>query len=207
MSQIIAYIRVSTSKQDIKTQKLEIFEYARKHNLSITKFIEAEVSSKKSVKSRRIEELLEKLKETDILIITELSRLGRSTSEVIDLVNQIIKNKIRLIAIKQSLDITAHDMASKVMVTMFSLFSELERDLISSRTKDALASKKSQGIKLGKPKGTIQKSKFDDDVEKIKELLSLGLSIRKIAKYLGLSNHIGLNNYITSRELKIKRAG
>ena len=93
-------------------------------------------------------------------------------------------------------------MASKVMVTMFSLFSELERDLISSRTKDALASKKSQGIKLGKPKGTIQKSKFDDDVEKIKELLSLGLSIRKIAKYLGLSNHIGLNNYIISRQLK-----
>ena len=207
MSQIIAYIRVSTSKQDIKTQKLEIFEYARKHNLSITKFIEAEVSSKKSVKSRRVEKLLEKLKETDILIITELSRLGRSTSEVIDLVNQIIKNKIRLIAIKQSLDITAHDMASKVMVTMFSLFSELERDLISSRTKDALASKKSQGIKLGKPKGTIQKSKFDNDIDKIKELLSLGLSVRKISRYLGLSNHIGLNNYITSRELKIKRAG
>jgi putative DNA-invertase from lambdoid prophage Rac len=202
MSQIIAYIRVSTSKQDIKNQKLEIFEYARKHNLSITKFIEAEVSSKKSIKSRRIEELLQKLKEDDTLIITELSRLGRSTSEVIDLVNQLIKNKIRLIAIKQGLDITAHDMASKVMVTMFSLFSELERDLISSRTKDALASKKSQGIKLGKPKGTIQKSKFDDDVEKIKELLSLGLSIRKIAKYLGLSNHIGLNNYIISRQLK-----
>ena len=202
MSQIIAYIRVSTSKQDIKNQKLEIFEYARKHNLNISKFIEAEVSSKKSVKSRRIEELLEKLKEADTLIITELSRLGRSTSEVIDLVNQLIKNKIRIIAIKQGLDITAHDMASKVMVTMFSLFSELERDLISSRTKEALANKKSQGIKLGKPKGTIQKSKFDDDLDKIKELLSLGLSVRKISKYLGLNNHIGLNNYIISRKLK-----
>ncbi|ASG67349.1 resolvase [Francisella halioticida] len=202
MSQIIAYIRVSTSKQDIKNQKLEIFEYARKHNLNITKFIEVEVSSKKSIKSRRIEELLEKLKETDTLIITELSRLGRSTSEVIDLVNQLIKNKIRLIAIKQGLDITAHDMASKVMVTMFSLFSELERDLISSRTKEALATKKSLGIKLGKPKGTIQRSKFDDDIDKIKELLLLGLSVRKIANYLGLSNHIGLNNYVVSRKLK-----
>lgn len=61
---------------------------------------------------------------------------------------------------------------------------------------------KSQGIKLGKPKGTIQKSKFDDDIEKIKELLSLGLSIRKIANHLGLSNHIGLNNYVVSRKLK-----
>ena len=85
---------------------------------------------------------------------------------------------------------------------MFSLFAELERDLISSRTKEALASKKAQGIKLGKPKGTIQKSKFDNDIDKIKELLSLGLSVRKIAKYLGLSNHIGLNNYITRRKLK-----
>ena len=93
-------------------------------------------------------------------------------------------------------------MSSKVMVTMFSLFAELERDLISARTKEALASKKAQGIKLGKPKGTIQKSKFDAHVERIKELLELGLSVRKIAKHLGFSNHIGLNNYITKRKLK-----
>ena len=67
-------------------------------------------------------------------------------------------------------------------------FSELERDLISLRTKEALASKKRQGIKLGKPKGTIQKSKFDKDIDKIKELLELGLSVRKIAKFLGYKN-------------------
>ena len=131
-----------------------------------------------------------------------MSRLGRSTSEVIDLVNEILAKKVRLISIKQGLDIKSHDMSSKIIVTMFSLFAELERDLISSRTKEALASKKAQGIKLGKPKGTLQKSKFDNDLDKIKELLSLGLSVRKIAKYLGLSNHIGLNNYITSRKLK-----
>lgn len=202
MSKTIAYIRISTSSQDIKNQKLELYEYARKHDIEIDQFIEVESSSKNSTKNRRIEELLENFEETDTLIITELSRLGRSTSEVIDLVNQLIAMKVRLISIKQSLDITAHDMASKVMVTMFSLFSELERDLISSRTKEALASKKAQGIKLGKPKGTIQKSKFDNDAERIKELLDLGLSVRKISKHLGLSNHIGLNNYITKRKLR-----
>lgn len=202
MSKIIAYIRVSTSSQDIKNQKLEIYEYARKHDFEIDQFIEVEASSKKSTKNRRIEELLTKINERNILIITELSRLGRSTSEIIDLVNQLIAKKVRLISIKQRLDIRTHDMASKVMVTMFSLFSELERDLISSRTKEALANKKSQGIKLGKPKGTIQKSKFDSDAEKIKELLDLGLSVRKISKHLGLTNHIGLNNYITKRELR-----
>lgn len=202
MSQNFAYIRVSTGSQDTQNQKLEIYEYARKNNLKIDQFIEAEISSKKSTKSRRIEELLDKLDGADTLIITELSRLGRSTSEVIDLVNEIIAKKVRLISIKQGLDIKSHDMSSKIIVTMFSLFAELERDLISSRTKEALANKKAQGIKLGKPKGTLQKSKFDNDLDKIKELLSLGLSVRKIAKYLGLSNHIGLNNYITSRKLK-----
>lgn len=131
-----------------------------------------------------------------------MSRLGRSTSEIIDLVNQLIAKKVRLIAIKQDLDIKAHDMTSKVMVTMFSLFAELERDLISIRTKEGLASKKSQGVKLGKPKGTLQKSKFDAHVERIKELLELGLSVRKIAKHLGLSSHIGLNNYVAKRKLR-----
>jgi len=72
-------------------------------------------------------------------------------------------------------------MTSKIMITLFSLFSELERDLISSITKKALANKKAQGIQLGKPKGTIQKSKFDNDLDKIKKLLNLGLSVRKIA--------------------------
>jgi DNA invertase Pin-like site-specific DNA recombinase len=82
---------------------------------------------------------------------------------------------------------------------LFSLFAELERDLVSLRTKEALAAKKSQGILLGKPKGTIQKSKFDADRERIEELLKLGLSVRKIAKLLNYPNHIGLNTYVRKR--------
>jgi DNA invertase Pin-like site-specific DNA recombinase len=203
MAKIISYIRVSTNTQDTQNQKLEIYEYARKQNLQIDQFIEAEVSTKKSPKQRRIEELLSQIESNDTVIINELSRLGRSTSEVIDLVNALIQKHVRLIVIKQKLDITDHDMTSKVMVTMFSLFAELERDLISMRTKEALANKKANGMKLGKPKGTIQKNKFDKDVDRIKELLELGLSVRKIAKHLGLTNHIGLNNYIKNRNLKM----
>ena len=93
-------------------------------------------------------------------------------------------------------------MNSKIVITLFSLFSELERDLISLRTKEALVAKRMQGITLGKPKGTIQKSKFDTDAERIKELLKLGLSVRKIAKLLGYSNHLALNTYINKRHLR-----
>ena len=74
--------------------------------------------------------------------------------------------------------------------------------MISLRTKEALANKKAQGIQLGKPKGTMQKSKFDNDLDKIKELLNLGLSVRKIAIFLGYTNHIGLNTYIKKRDIK-----
>ena len=202
MIKTIAYIRTSTDKQDLNNQKLEIFEYAKKNKIEIDDFIQMTISSRKNSKERRIDEMLSVLNDSDTLIVTELSRLGRSTAEVIGLVNELIKKQVRVIVLKQNLDIKEHDMTSKVMITLFSLFSELERDLISLRTKEALATKKAQGIKLGKPKGTIQKSKFDKDVVKIKELLNLGLSVRKISIFLGYTNHIGLNTYIRKRSLR-----
>ena len=202
MAKTIAYIRTSTDKQDLNNQKLEIFEFSKKNKLEVDDFIQMTISSRKTSKERRIDEMLLTLEDADTLIVTELSRLGRSTAEVIGLVNELIKKQVRVIAIKQNLDIKQHDMTSKVMITLFSLFSELERDLISLRTKEALANKKAQGIQLGKPKGTIQKSKFDNDIDKIKELLNLGLSVRKIAIFLGYTNHIGLNTYIKKRDIK-----
>ncbi len=202
MPKTIAYIRASTDKQDLNNQKLEIFEFAKKNQLEVNDFIEMTISSRKTSKERRIDEMLSVLNDADTLIVTELSRLGRSTAEVIGLVNELIKKQVRVIAIKQNLDMKQHDMTSKVMITLFSLFAELERDLISLRTKEALASKRAQGIQLGKPKGTIQKSKFDKDIIKIKELLVIGLSVRKIAVFLGYSNHIGLNTYIKKRDIR-----
>lgn len=204
MTKIVAYLRASTDKQDLNHQKLELLEFARKKSLSINEFIEITISSRKTSKQRRIDELLSMLNEGDILLVTELSRLGRSTTEVITIVNSLAKRSIRVIVLKQNLDISQQDINSKVTLTLFSLFSELERDLISLRTKEALASKKRQGQVLGKPKGTIQKSKFDKHTEKIKELLDYGLSVRKISNVLEYTNHIALNTYINKRNLKKK---
>lgn len=202
MSKIVAYLRASTDKQDLSHQKLELLEFARNKSFKIDSFIEITISSRKTSKQRRIDELVQTLDKADTLIVTELSRLGRSTAEIIALINALIKRDIRVIIIKQNLDISQHDMNSKIIITLFSLFAELERDMISLRTKEALQAKRSQGITLGKPKGTIQKSKFDKDVEKIKELLGYGLSGRKIAKVLGYTSHIALNTYIKKRALR-----
>jgi len=202
MGKIVAYIRASTDKQDLNNQKLQILEFARKKDFKIDEFVEITISSRKTTKQRRIDELAQKLKDSDCLIVTELSRLGRSTAEVIGLINELLNRSIRIIVIKQNLDINKHDMVSKVMVTLLSLFSELERDLVSLRTKDALAAKKAQGIRLGKAIGTIQRSKFDKDAEKIKELLGLGVSVRKISKLMGYSNHISLNTYVKKRGIR-----
>ncbi len=202
MSKTIAYLRASTDKQDLNSQKLEILEFARKKEVKIDEFVEITISSRKTSKQRRIDEVLQTLAESDTLVVTELSRLGRSTAEVIALINELVERNIRVIILKQNLDLNTHDMNSKIVITLFSLFAELERDLISVRTREALAGKKRQGVKLGKPKGVIQKSKFDIDRERIQELLALGLSIRKIAKLLGYSNHLALNTYINKRKLR-----
>lgn len=202
MGKTLAYLRASTDKQETSNQKLEILEFARKKEIKIDDYIELTMSSRKSSKQRRIDELINKLNPSDTLIVTELSRLGRSTAEVIYLINALVENNIRVVILKQNLDIRQHDMNSKIIITLFSLFGELERDLVSLRTKEALAAKKAQGQKLGKPRGTIQKSKFDQHLEKIKDLLEMGLSVRKIAKVLGYSNHIALNTYINKRHIR-----
>ena len=206
ISKVIGYLRTSTDKQEINNQKLEIFNYAKREQLTINEFLETQSSSRKTTKDRRINELLEKLKPTDTLIITELSRIGRSTAEVIGIINQLMQQGVNIIIVKQNLKLNAqnqNDLTSKVMITMLSLFAELERDLISQRTKEALRSKKANGIILGKPKGTIQKSIYDKDKDRIIELLGLGLSVRKIAtRHLGLKHYNNLAKYVRRRDLR-----
>ena len=205
MSQTLAYIRASTDKQDAKNQRHEILEYANKHKTSIDEFIEITISSSKNSRQRRIEELTHKLKPGDTLVVTELSRLGRSTGEVILLIKQLVEYGVRVIIIKQNLNIhqDSQDITTKVMITQLALFGEIERDFISLRTKEALAAKKAQGIQLGKPKGTIQSSIYDKDRERIEELLEHGVpQTRILKKHLGYGSTTSFHHYIKTRQLK-----
>lgn len=207
MSKTIAYIRASTNAQDVKNQRHEILEYGHREEVSVDEFIEVTVSSRHSSRQRRIEELQERLEPGDTLIVTELSRLGRSTGEVILLINQLVAYGVNILIIKQNLCLGEglQDITSKVMVTLLALFAEIERDFISLRTKEALAAKKAQGIVLGKPKGTIQSSMYDKDKERIIELLLLGVPQKRIVEYhLGYGTTKSLSYYIRTRKLRKK---
>lgn len=164
----IAYLRVSTDKQTIENQRNEILNYSQKEKILIDEFIEIEISSRKSSDARLINELKTKLKKDDRLIVTELSRLGRSTVEVLSIIDNFVKDGITIVFIKQNLTISnnTEDLTSKIMITLFSLFAELERDLISKRTKEALASRKAKGAKLGHKKDFL-KSKYDEHEQTI----------------------------------------
>ena len=122
----------------------------------------------------------------------------------LEIVKFLLSNKIRILVIEQNLDLLDDkDMLTQMILGIVSMTIGLEKELMSLRTKEALSAKKLNGISLGKPKGTIQKSKFDLQRGKIEELLAVGLSVRKISKLLGYNNHIGLNNYVKKRNIKI----
>ena len=133
----VAYLRVSTGSQDQSNQKLAVLEYARQKHFAIDQFIEVQVSTRKSQAQRRIEELLDLLKEGDRLVVSELSRLGRSLGQVIHIVEELVRRKILFVAIKETIRFEGkQDMQTKVMIALFGLFAEVERDLISERTKE-----------------------------------------------------------------------
>jgi DNA invertase Pin-like site-specific DNA recombinase len=201
---IYGYTRVSTNEQSVDSQKNMISRYGMDHKLVIDEWIDLEMSSRKSTAERRIDELLEKLLPNDIVIASELSRLGRSIKETLNIVETITKQKqSRLILIKQNLDVNPHkhnDITNKILITIFSMIAELERDFISERTKEGLRARAAKGIKLGKPKGVLQKSMYDKDKEQIFHLHALGVPIGKIiSTHIKYGKYWSLKNYIEKR--------
>lgn len=152
MNRIVSYLRVSTDKQDLENQKLEIETYTKKLGIKVDEWIEVEMSSRKSFDKRKIDNLLSKLKKGDILIVSELSRLSRSIREIHNILHTLMEKKIKLHVIKQNIVTNGeNDMTTKILITVLSMVSEMERELISQRTKNGLALVKKRGKKLGNP--------------------------------------------------------
>jgi DNA invertase Pin-like site-specific DNA recombinase len=197
----LAYLRVSKDSQDVTHQRLAVLEFARQAKREIDEFMELQVSSRRSPRERQLDVLLAQLEPGDTLVVSELSRMGRSVGEIITIVDTLVKQQIQLVAIKEGIRLEGRqDLQTKVMVTLFGLFAEIERELISRRTKEALAAARAAGKRLGRPPGRRGHSKLDGKEADIRRLLGLRVSKASIAKITGVDRST-LSHFIRSRHL------
>jgi DNA invertase Pin-like site-specific DNA recombinase len=198
---IMACLAVDTDKQDLDGQRVAILAYGKTHNIKVDEFIEVEMSGRKNTNKRPIDELISKVRPGDTVIVAELSRMGRSILDVINIANELAKNSVILIAVKQNLNLQGkHDAQTKAIVNLFSLLAQVGQDLMSSRTKAGLAARKAEGVKLGRPKGSLGKSKLDKHLDKIVEDLKARVSKAAIARRLHCSRPT-IIKYVKSRGL------
>ena len=180
------FIRVSTFDQDTEKNKLDILQFANSHKLGNVEFIEEKVSGTKDYKKRKLGALLDTMQKNDVLIVPELSRIARSTIQILEVI-QITQDKgITLYSLKENFCNMDNSIASTVTKTIFALVAQIERELISLRTREALHARKLAGVKLGRPKGK-GKSKLDYAKDDILKMLSLGVPKTLIAKQFNTS--------------------
>jgi DNA invertase Pin-like site-specific DNA recombinase len=178
--QVIGYIRVSTNGQELENQKLGILKFANEQCWKVD-FVEETVSGTKSYKERELGEVISTLSKDDVLIVSELSRLGRSMLEVMTLLCELSEKGIKVFAIKGNHRVD-DSIASKVMTMVLCMAAEIEKELISQRTKEALQRMKQEGVTLGRPKGVPGKSRLDGKEEEIRKLLDKSVGIASLAK-------------------------
>ena len=192
---IYGYIRKSTEKQSFEHMEYEINEYAAKHNMKIDVWVEETISSRKPLNKRQLGQLLEKLQPNDILITSELSRISRSVPETFSILQTCLNKNCQVITIKENYHL-GNDLQSQVLAFAFGLAAQIERDLISQRTKCSLASKKEQGIKLGRPVGAESKRlKLAKNRKRIQDLLAKGVSKNQISKIMNVQ-YMTLSRFI-----------
>jgi DNA invertase Pin-like site-specific DNA recombinase len=196
----IAYLRVSTVEQDLEKNKADILTFANNKDFGKVKFVEEKVSGMKNWKNRKIKQVIDELSTGDRLIVPEFSRLGRSMLEIMEMLSILKDKEVNVYAVKGGWELNG-SLQSKVMAMAFSIASEIERDLISKRTKEALRARKANGVKLGRPKGA-GKSKLDEFKEEIIALLRNGSSEKFVADKYGTSQ-VNLYNWINKNNLNV----
>jgi DNA invertase Pin-like site-specific DNA recombinase len=195
---LYGYLRVSTEKQDIDNQKYELLNYAHDNKLGHIELITETVSGTVSWKDRNLSGLIDKIKKGDILLTSELSRLGRSLLEIFELLAVVLRKGAEIHVVKGN-HILKDDLHSKVITFAFSLASELERELLSQRTKEALAKKRSEGIRLGRPKGHFS-SRLDKNLADIIDMRGKGVSLTSLARIYDISA-TAMRYYCNSRKI------
>ena len=181
---IIGYTRISTDKQDLDKQRHLLLEYARKQRLVIDEFIEVEVSSRQDVSERRIDELQSKLQEGDILLVAELSRLGREMLQVLNIINDLSAKGIKITFVRQP-ELSTTGSYGKLLLAIYSYFAEAEHEFISMRVRQGLAAARAKGVKLGRPKGSRNKKRVLDPYhDQILKYLKSGIDLASVRKLI-----------------------
>lgn len=196
----IGYIRVSTDKQDLDKQRHLLLEHAQSIQVVINEFVEIEISSKKGIRERKIHELYEKLGEGDLLLVAELSRLGRNMFETLNIINKLLEKNVRIDFIRQpELSTYRNSHHVKLLFAIYSYFAESEREFIVLRTKQGLEAAKAKGQRLGRPKGSKNKSglALDPFREQIKEYVEIGLPVASIMKIVNsqMEHRVSYNTF------------
>jgi DNA invertase Pin-like site-specific DNA recombinase len=200
--QTIAYLRVSTGGQDLAQQKLAILDYARKHRITVDDFVEIHGSTMRATQRAQVLELIEALSPGDRLMVSELSRLGRSLGQILQIVDRVLQRGVRLVAIKEAIRFEGQQtLQTKAMIALFGLFAEIERDLIAERTKEGLIAARAKGKQLGRPRGALGKSKLDGKEQEIQLLLHKHVSKASIARIVEVSATT-LQHFIHTRKLQ-----
>lgn len=197
---IYGYIRVSTDKQNVENQRFEIENYCKERGMIVNAWIEETISGTKKIDQRKLGKLLNKLKKDDILICAELSRLGRNMFMIMSILNYCMEKEIKVWTIKDNYRL-GDDLTSKVLAFAFGLSAEIERNLISQRTKEALVKKRAEGVILGRPKGKkTSYYKLSGRENMIRELLNKGIPKIQIAKILNVHRNT-LNKYMKENSI------
>jgi len=199
---VIGYLRVSTADQDPAKNRADVLSFANSKGLLKVEFVEEKVSGLKSWRKRLLAQVVEDLKAGDVLIVPELSRLGRSLVEVLEVLNLLTAKDVVVYSVKEGFQLNGKDIQSKVLRTMLALFAEIERDLIVARTKEALAARKAAGVKLGRPPGS-GKSKLDDYRTEIEAMLKTGSSKSFIARKYGVGRRT-LYDWLYKKNIVVK---
>jgi len=181
------YLRVSTDKQDESNQKVGVDKKAKQMGVKINEYIIDTISGTKEPEKRELGKLMSRLKKGDLIIASEISRLGRSLYMVMRILEFCTKNEIKVVTVKDNYTL-GNDIQSKVLAFAFSMAAEIERDMISQRTKEALRKKMAEGIHIGRPLGSRNKNgvKLKGKEKEIRKLLKTGMSKTKIAKTLSV---------------------
>ena len=181
-----AYLRVSTIDQNTEKNKMDVLKFVNDKKLGNVEFVEEQISGKSNFKNRQLGALLERMGKGDILIVPELSRIARSITQIFEVIDITKQKGIELYSIKENFTNTDKSITSTVTTTVFALVAQIERDLISLRTIEALQAKKANGERLGRPKGR-GKSKLDENREEILKLVELKVPKTIIARQYNTS--------------------